>query len=56
MNIAFEEFICELTLWYMAAADLLREDAVLRTEFSGQIELATFMQWQSQRILRSAQF
>jgi hypothetical protein len=54
-NIAFEEFIVELTLWYLMAADLLREDPVLREEFSGQVELATFAQWQAQRILRSAQ-
>lgn len=54
-NIAFEEFIVELTLWYLMAAELLREDAALREEFSGQVELATFAQWQAQRILKSAQ-
>jgi hypothetical protein len=54
-NIAFEEFIVELTLWFMAAADLLREDAALREEFACQVELASFMQWQSQRILRSVE-
>jgi len=54
MNIAFDEFIRELTLTYMAADDLLREDAVLRAEFSCQVELATFMQWQAQRLIESA--
>jgi hypothetical protein len=54
-DIAFEEFIVELTLWYLMAAELLREDPVLRAEFSGQVELASFMQWQSQRLLKSAE-
>lgn len=50
-NIAFEEFIVELTLWYLMADDLVREDAALREKFSCQVELMTFAQWQAQRIL-----
>jgi hypothetical protein len=54
-DVAFEEFITELTLWYMATDELLREDAVLRKEFSCQVELTSFAQWQVQKLLRSAE-
>ena len=52
-GVAFEAFIMELTLWYLAAADLLRDDPVLRAQFSGEVELASYAQWQAQRILSS---
>jgi hypothetical protein len=53
MEVDCEEFIVQLTLWYMAAADLLRDDPILRAQFSGEVELASYAQWQAQRILSS---
>jgi hypothetical protein len=37
----------------MAADELLRDDAVLRKEFSGPVELVLFGQWQAEKLLRS---
>jgi len=54
MEVDFEEFIVQLTLWYLAAADLLREDPVLASEFSGEVELTSFAQWRAQRLIESA--
>jgi hypothetical protein len=54
MEIDFDAFICELVQWHMMARELLRGDATLRQEFSGQLELVDFMMWQSKRLLWSA--
>jgi hypothetical protein len=54
-NVDILTFLVELTLTFMAADELLREDAVLRAEFSCQVELASFMQWQAMRLLKSAE-
>jgi len=49
-----DEEIFELTLWVLAAKDLLAENPALRFEFGSLIDLVDWMKYQATKLCRSA--